>query len=97
MVACGLPWKAGDRVQSLFFQNWHDGPPNPDAGPALGAYPADGMLSEYVALPERGLTHMAQSLSFVEAATLPDGVRVRAIMLTDDVPGIVEDLPRLLP
>ena len=61
----------GDRVAGLFFQNWPDGPPNATAGPALGAPPAPGMLTEYVALPERGVTKLAESLSFEEAATLP--------------------------
>jgi len=35
----------GDRVAGIFFQNWFDGPPNPAAGPALGAPPAKGMLA----------------------------------------------------
>jgi NADPH:quinone reductase-like Zn-dependent oxidoreductase len=64
-------FKPGDRVAGLFFQNWHDGPPNPIAGPALGASGCDGMLAEYVALPERGVVKIAESLSFEEAATLP--------------------------
>jgi NADPH:quinone reductase-like Zn-dependent oxidoreductase len=61
----------GDRVAGTFFQNWIDGPPRPDGGPALGAPPAKGMLAEYVALPEAGLVATASSLSFEEAATLP--------------------------
>jgi NADPH:quinone reductase-like Zn-dependent oxidoreductase len=64
-------FKAGDRVSGAFFQNWVDGPPNPDAGAALGAPGAKGMLTEYVTLPEQGVIHMAKSLSFEEAATLP--------------------------
>jgi NADPH:quinone reductase-like Zn-dependent oxidoreductase len=64
-------FKAGDRVQGTFFLNWWDGLPNPNAGPALGANPCDGMLSEYVVLPERAVVHMAASLSFEEAACLP--------------------------
>lgn len=64
-------FSAGDRVAGTFFQNWEDGPANPAAGPALGAPPADGMLSEYVLLPEQGVVHAATSLSFEEAATLP--------------------------
>ncbi len=64
-------FKPGDRVAGLFFQNWLSGPPNPAAGPALGAAPANGMLAETVVLPERGVTHIAQSLSFEEASTLP--------------------------
>jgi NADPH:quinone reductase-like Zn-dependent oxidoreductase len=61
----------GDRVAGTFFQNWEDGLPHADIGPALGAPPGKGMLAEYVALPERGVVHIAQSLSFEEAATLP--------------------------
>ena len=64
-------FKPGDRVAGTFFQNWWDGPPHPHAGPALGAPPAKGMLAEYVTLPEQGVVHIARSLSFEEAATLP--------------------------
>ncbi len=62
---------AGDRVAGTFFQNWDDGPPNASVGQALGAAPVDGMLAEYVVLPEAGVTHIAQSLTYEEAATLP--------------------------
>ncbi|WP_338468334.1 NAD(P)-dependent alcohol dehydrogenase [Novosphingobium sp. ZN18A2] len=61
----------GDRVAGTFFQNWTDGPPNPQAGPALGAPPATGMLQEYVALPANGVVKLAESLGFDEAACLP--------------------------
>lgn len=61
----------GDRVAGTFFQNWEDGPPRPDGGPALGAPPAPGMLAQFVALPEAGVVKIAESLSFEEAATLP--------------------------
>ncbi|NKJ41909.1 MULTISPECIES: NAD(P)-dependent alcohol dehydrogenase [unclassified Novosphingobium] len=61
----------GDRVAGLFFQNWQDGPPNPGAGPALGAPPATGMLQDVVILPAHGVVKQAQSLSYDEAACLP--------------------------
>lgn len=64
-------FKPGDRVAGLFFQSWHEGPPNPAMGLALGAAGCDGMLSEYAALPERGVVKIAESLSFEEAACLP--------------------------
>ena len=64
-------FKVGDRVAGTFFQNWVSGPAGPDIGPALGASPANGMLCEYAALPERGVVAMAKSLSFEQAATLP--------------------------
>jgi NADPH:quinone reductase-like Zn-dependent oxidoreductase len=63
--------KPGDRVAGTFFQNWIDGPPNPGAGPALGAPPATGMLQDLVVLPEHGVVPLADSLSFEEAACLP--------------------------
>ena len=52
----------GDRVAGCFFQNWIDGPPNPGAGPALGAPPATGMLQDFVCLPAQGVVPIAQSL-----------------------------------
>ena len=64
-------YKPGDRVAGTFFQNWVSGPARPDVGPALGAPPANGMLAEYVCLPERGVIPLATTLSFEEAATLP--------------------------
>jgi NADPH:quinone reductase-like Zn-dependent oxidoreductase len=64
-------YKVGDRVAGTFFQGWVSGPASAAAGPALGAPPAQGMLSEYVVLPEFGVVPLAASLSFEEAATLP--------------------------
>lgn len=61
----------GDRVAGIFFQNWMDGPPNPDTGVALGAPPATGMLQELVVLPEHGVVPIAETLGFEEAACLP--------------------------
>lgn len=61
----------GDRVAGTFFQNWADGPPNPEVGVALGAPPATGMLQDLVVLPERGVVPIARSLGFEEAACLP--------------------------
>jgi NADPH:quinone reductase-like Zn-dependent oxidoreductase len=62
-------FKPGDRVAGTFFQVWIDGPPS-GLTPALGS-PLDGMLAEYVALPEDGLVTLPASLSYEEGATLP--------------------------
>jgi len=71
-VGAGITqYKVGDRVAGTFFQGWVSGPPSAAVGPALGAPPAQGMLSEYVVLPEYGVVPIAVSLSFEEAATLP--------------------------
>jgi NADPH:quinone reductase-like Zn-dependent oxidoreductase len=61
----------GDRVVGVFFQNWLAGAISSDAtGLALGGS-ADGMLAEYVVLPEHGVARFPDHLSFVEAACLP--------------------------
>ena len=62
-------FKEGDRVQSAFFMHWVEGPPR--MGPALGDGMAPGVLAELVVLPESGVVPMAQSLDFVQAASLP--------------------------
>lgn len=62
-------FKVGDRIVSTFFQNWVDGPPAPDARPAIGA-PLDGVLAEYVLFDQRDAVAMPANLSFEEGATL---------------------------
>ncbi len=64
-------WKVGDRVAATFFQGWPDGPfSRAVLDSALGgALP--GMLSDYVALSEKGLVAIPSHLTYEEAATLP--------------------------
>ena len=64
-------FRAGDRVTGLFLQNWQDGPPS--AAKSRGALggDVDGVLAEYVALPETGILHFPKHLSYEEASTLP--------------------------
>ena len=64
-------FRPGDRVAGTFIQVWTDGSAKGKLRKALGAPPFQGMLSEYVALPEEGVIHIAKSLTFEEAATLP--------------------------
>jgi NADPH:quinone reductase-like Zn-dependent oxidoreductase len=63
--------KEGDRVAGIFMQKWLSGELT-EAGvkSALGGE-IDGMLAEYVALPEEGVVHLPEHLSYEEAATLP--------------------------
>ena len=61
----------GDRVLASYFQGWVDGPLTyPAMGTSLGGG-IDGVLAEYVALPEQGVVKIPAGLSFEEAATLP--------------------------
>ena len=61
----------GDRVAGAFMPTWIDGPLTPahQAG-SLGG-DVDGVLAEHVVLPAAGVVRFPETLSFVEAATLP--------------------------
>jgi NADPH:quinone reductase-like Zn-dependent oxidoreductase len=74
IVACGpnvQTWKVGDRVAGCFFQTWQSEPfelrhHQNDLGGTL-----DGMLQEFVCLPESGIVRIPNHLDFEQAATLP--------------------------
>jgi NADPH:quinone reductase-like Zn-dependent oxidoreductase len=62
--------KVGDRVAGAIFPYWHNGPFELHTSDQLGGS-LDGMLTEYALLPEEGIVHIPDHLSFEEAATLP--------------------------
>ena len=64
-------FKTGDRVCSLFFQDWLDGEIQPLTGRSALGGTIDGVFATERILPERGLIHAPAHLSFEEAATLP--------------------------
>jgi NADPH:quinone reductase-like Zn-dependent oxidoreductase len=65
-------FKPGDRVASAFFQDWQAGATSAErTARALGGGSIDGMLAEFVVLPEGGAIHVPSHLSFEQAATLP--------------------------
>jgi NADPH:quinone reductase and related Zn-dependent oxidoreductases len=64
-------FSAGDRVLTVFMPDWPDGPiPGPDQAKCIGG-DYDGMLADYVVLPERFLLKTPDHLSHAEASTLP--------------------------
>jgi len=64
-------WRPGDRVATIFMQNWLDGPPTPlKIKGALGG-DIDGTMAEYMVLHENGVVAIPEHLSYQEAATLP--------------------------
>src|SRR5579863_1015040 len=64
-------WRRGDRVATIFMQNWLDGPPTPEkVRGALGG-DIDGTLAEFMVLNETGLVALPEHLSYQEGATLP--------------------------
>ncbi len=65
-------FKPGDRVTSHLYPNWNNGLRHPSdvSDFALGG-PVDGGLAEYMLLDEKGTVRSPESLSDIEAATLP--------------------------
>jgi NADPH:quinone reductase-like Zn-dependent oxidoreductase len=62
----------GDRVTSTFMPAWQDGRLSSEAArSALGAGAIQGVLSDVVVLPERGVLPIPGHLTFEEASTLP--------------------------
>lgn len=64
-------FKPGDRVASLFFQQWHDGPIQPATGKSALGGPIDGVFATERVMPEAGLIRIPEGLTLEEAATLP--------------------------
>jgi NADPH:quinone reductase-like Zn-dependent oxidoreductase len=61
----------GDRVATLFFQNWMDGPPSfAGIASALGGF-FDGVAQEYMVLKEQGVLKVPDTLSDAQVACLP--------------------------
>jgi NADPH:quinone reductase-like Zn-dependent oxidoreductase len=63
--------KPGDRVASLFFQDWHDGPIQPSTGKSALGGPIDGVFATERILPAHGLIPIPDALTYEQAATLP--------------------------
>ena len=63
--------QAGDRVTSLFWQDWPDGFATTANRSISTGFEAPGMLTEYALLPESAVARFPGSLSYDEAATLP--------------------------
>jgi NADPH:quinone reductase-like Zn-dependent oxidoreductase len=67
-----MRFQPGDRVATIFFPDWISGRFRPSYAPsAFGGEGADGVLSEYVLVPERALVASPTLLSDVEVAALP--------------------------
>ena len=64
--------KVGDRVAGAVFPDWIAGPLTEEIFRRSLGGPIDGMLAEYVVLPERAAIRYPEHLSYEEAATLPN-------------------------
>lgn len=61
----------GDRVMSAFYPHWAAGAISDEATDLALGGSLDGVLAEYIVLPERAAIPIPAHLSFEEAATLP--------------------------
>ena len=64
-------FQPGDRVATLFFQDWLDGPIAATTGRSALGGTIDGAFTTARLFPETGLIHIPAHLSDAEAATLP--------------------------
>jgi NADPH:quinone reductase-like Zn-dependent oxidoreductase len=64
-------FNVGDRVTSLFFQDWLDGEVQPTTSKSALGGALDGVFSTAHLFPEGGLIHAPRGFSHAEAATLP--------------------------
>ncbi|WP_229263518.1 zinc-dependent alcohol dehydrogenase family protein [Cohnella cholangitidis] len=64
-------FRIGERVSGIFTQSWTTGEPTQANWITTLGSPLDGMLAEYVTLPEEGLVRVPEHLTDEEAATLP--------------------------
>lgn len=64
-------FKIGDRVSGIFTQSWITGEPTQQNWVSTLGSPLNGLLAEFVVLPEEGLVHVPDRLTDIEAATLP--------------------------
>lgn len=63
--------RIGDRVTTLFFRDWMDGPPSEKNTAAVHGYTIDGVICEYLAISADAVVPAPPDLTFEEAATLP--------------------------
>lgn len=63
--------RVGDRVATMFAQNWTCGGPTRETLQQTLGGPLDGTLTESMLLAESGVAHVPEHLSDEEAATLP--------------------------
>ncbi len=80
-------WAVGDRVTSVYAApGWEDGSPIPNMGFGIGANGQNGMLAEYAILPANRVMAAPQTLSLLEAATLPCAALTAWSALNGDQP-----------
>jgi NADPH:quinone reductase-like Zn-dependent oxidoreductase len=78
--------KVGDRVCTLYFQSWLEGPVTAEKRTRPLGGPLDGVLQEHLLLNGDGVSKIPPHLSFEEAATLPCAALTAWRALTVEAP-----------
>jgi NADPH:quinone reductase-like Zn-dependent oxidoreductase len=63
--------RPGDRITSLYFNNWTEGPPSRDVLAGAHGFNIDGVLGDYIVLDDTSVAPAPPGLNYEEAATLP--------------------------
>ncbi|MEQ8524728.1 NAD(P)-dependent alcohol dehydrogenase [Gracilimonas sp.] len=64
-------WNIGDKVYIHYVRDWINGPITPQTSKIRVGLQTQGILSEFVNVPQHGLVKAPENLSFEEASTLP--------------------------
>lgn len=64
-------WKVGDRVTPIFVRDWIDGAPTDAVLRTCLGGSVDGVLAEFITMPEQSLVAIPDSMTFSQAATIP--------------------------
>jgi len=77
-------FKLGQRVTSMYFNNWNDGPPAGEHVRGAVGSSMDGVFGDYVVLDESALVAIPKGWSDVDAATLPTaGLTAYSAVITE--------------
>lgn len=63
--------RIGDRVVSMYFSDWADGPYSRSMLNGTHGWQADGVLADYIALDTKAVAPMPDGWTYEQAATLP--------------------------
>jgi NADPH:quinone reductase-like Zn-dependent oxidoreductase len=63
--------RVGDRVVSMYFNDWADGPYARSMLTGTHGWQADGVLADYIALDTKAVAPIPQGWTYEQAATLP--------------------------
>jgi NADPH:quinone reductase-like Zn-dependent oxidoreductase len=64
-------WEPGDKVMSLFFPKWQDGPATAEGMSCISGDSVDGFAVEFSVVDPDSLTRIPRGYTYAEAATLP--------------------------